>query len=45
MINISKQLVRTRTDIKVDIAMYVASYNEIEQLHMQALLNCHLATF
>ena len=25
--------------------LYVASYNELEQLHMQVLLNCHLATF
>ena len=32
MINILKQLVRTRTDVKVDIVLYVASYNEIEQL-------------
>ena len=23
----------------------VASYNELEYLHMQVLLNCHLATF
>ena len=23
----------------------LASYNELEQLHMQVLLNCHLATF
>ena len=22
--------------------LYVASYNELEQLHMQVLLNCHL---
>ena len=25
--------------------LHVASYNELEQLHMQVLLNCHLATF
>ena len=25
--------------------LYVASYNELEQLHMQVLLNCHLAAF
>ena len=25
--------------------LFVASYNELEQLHMQVLLNCHLATF
>ena len=25
--------------------LYVASYNELEQLHMQVLLNCHLAGF
>ena len=24
---------------------YVASYNELEQIHMQVLLNCHLAAF
>ena len=23
----------------------LASYNELEQLHMQVLLNCHLAAF
>ena len=42
---------KKRTDIKswpseYSIAMlFVASYNELEQLHMQVLLNCHLATF
>ena len=25
--------------------LYVASYNELKQLHMQVLLNCHLAAF
>ena len=25
--------------------LYVASYNELEQLHMQVLLNYHLAAF
>ena len=25
--------------------LYVDSYNELEQLHMQVLLNCHLAAF
>ena len=25
--------------------LYVASYNELEQLYMQVLLNCHLAAF
>ena len=25
--------------------LYVAEYNELVQLHMQSLLNCHLATF
>ena len=25
--------------------LYVANYNELEQLHMQVLLNCHLAAF
>ena len=49
MINIIKQLVRSRTDIKLQpsgyglphvIATYIASYNELEQLHMQVLLNC-----
>ena len=25
--------------------LYVASYNELEQLHMQVLLNCYLAIF
>ena len=25
--------------------LYVASYNELEQSHMQVLLNYHLATF
>ena len=24
--------------------LYVASYNKLKQLHMQVLLNCHLAT-
>ena len=24
---------------------YVASYNKLKQLHMQVLLNCHLAAF
>ena len=24
---------------------YIYGYNELEQLHMQVLLNCHLATF
>ena len=24
---------------------YIASYNELEQLHMQMLLNCYLAAF
>ena len=23
--------------------LYVATYNELEQLHMQIILNCHLA--
>ena len=27
------------------ITSYVASYNELEQLHMLVLLNCHLTTF
>ena len=25
--------------------LYVARYNELEQLHMKVLLNCHLAIF
>ena len=25
--------------------VFLASYNELEQLHMQVLLNCHLAAF
>ena len=25
--------------------LYAASYNELEQLHMSVLLNCHLTTF
>ena len=25
--------------------LYVASYNELEQLHMQVLLNCRLVAF
>ena len=25
--------------------LYVASYNELKQLHVKVLLNCHLATF
>ena len=25
--------------------LYVASYNKLEQLRMQVLLNCHLAAF
>ena len=25
--------------------LYVANYNELKQLHMQVLLNCHLDAF
>ena len=25
--------------------LYEASYNKLKQLHMQVLLNCHLAAF
>ena len=44
MINIFKQLVRTRLILScrqvdtVFLMLYVASYNELEQLHMQVLL-------
>ena len=44
-------LVRTRADIKLHPSgysfsmLYIASYNKLEQLHMQKLLNNHLAAF
>ena len=30
---------------RVLLILYVASYNKLEQLQMQVLLNCHLAAF
>ena len=54
IISILKQLARTRTDIELwpsgysfphAIVMYVASYNELEQLNMQVLLNYHSTAF
>ena len=41
---------KTRTDIELQPSgygfpmLFVASYNELEQLHMQVLLNYYLAT-
>ena len=29
----------------VFLMLYVCSFNELEQLHMEVLLNCHLANF
>ena len=50
--HILKQLVRARTVIELQPSgqwtqfspcyNYVANYNELEQLHMQVLSNCHL---
>ena len=44
MINVSKQLVRTRNDIELQpvlpmiyVCSYIHSYNELWQLHMQLL--------
>ena len=55
MISSVKQLVRTRTDISscsqgnaVLSILFVSSYSyiiKLEQIHMQLLLNCHLAAF
>ena len=49
IINILKQLVRTKTyqavaETEVDKTS-LARYKEVEQLHKQVLLNCHLAAF
>ena len=40
-------MVRRRIDIKLrpEDRVSLARYNELEQLHMQVLLNCHLAVF
>ena len=50
IINLLKQLVSTRTYIELrprgySIPYAICSSNELEKLHMQVLLNCHLASF